>query len=465
MHGRPQRERHRRRVDLRAQHAARRGPVHDLRDGPQDGCGDGPPLLVRGQRAAEHHLVEVGVGERGVAVGAAEGDEVLHRVRADRHGVQPGAEAGERLGVQGGEQARLAAEQRVDGGGRRAHVGGEGAQAQRGEAAGRQRRPRALQQAQAQRRVVDLRPGHGRQARPGDHRTPGSGAADQRRRPPRATRAGARPRRPGPPARSPETGSTTCRYALSFGSVPDGRTTTRSPPWRSRRLAAAPQHEDVRRRTVGAPSPPEAAPGAARRRRRGRRAPSGRESPAVGVHAVRGRQLVEPVEQPGAGGLEAGGEVGRPGPRRRCRPCRGRVRVDAVPERLLVAVDQPRSGAGDPLEAGQGLGEARAVRGGDRAQHRRRDDRGRDQPVRITGTVPQDVVAEQRARLVAGEHPPAAAGSGDAERAPVGVGVEGDGQVGADPLGRRQQGVGRRRAPPGSGRRRSGRRRPARPAP
>ena len=53
----------------------------------------------------------------------------------------------------------------------------------------------------------------------------------------------------------------------------------------------------------------------------------------------------------------------------------------------------------------------------------------------------QHVVAEQHTRLVAGEHPPAAGGR-DAERAPVGVGVEGDGEVGTDPFGGGQQRVG-----------------------
>ena len=144
--------------------------------------------------------------------------------------------------------------------------------------------------------------------------------------------------------------------------------------------------------------------------------------------------------------------------------------VDAVADRLLVGVDQGVAGqfgvgAGQPLEAGQRLDVAGAVVGGDRRQHPRghhgagHDTGGCDIGIELR----QEVIAEQPTGFVAGEHPPSRVG-GNADRAPVGVGVQRDRDVGVHLGGQRQQGVGgagllgvRETAPSGSrGRARTG---------
>src|SRR5699024_6334984 len=100
------------------------------------------------------------------------------------------------------------------------------------------------------------------------------------------------------------------------------------------------------------------------------------------------------------------------------------LRVHAQPDRLLVCVDQARTGiavggADQPFEPGERGAELGAPRPGDAAEQRGRHDRGghqrRSGPWEIPHT--EDVVAEQRPGLVAAEHPPAGSVA-DAERAP-----------------------------------------------
>ena len=110
--------------------------------------------------------------------------------------------------------------------------------------------------------------------------------------------------------------------------------------------------------------------------------------------------------------------------------------VAAVAERLLVAEGQPGHPA-DPLEAGQRLDVRLAGGGRHPAEQGRGDDRGRAGAGAAAG---HQVVGEQRADLVAAQHPPAVAGR-DRGRAPVGVRVVGDHQVGAVLRGQRQRQV------------------------
>ena len=170
------------------------------------------------------------------------------------------------------------------------------------------------------------------------------------------------------------------------------------------------------------------------------------------VHPVawwRSRRAGRPGSGPAA--LSSAARVEHPDQRGDAVLVRHRLGVDAVADRLLVAERQARHPA-DPLEAGQGVGERLAVRGGHRRQQRAGDDRA---GVGAAYAAAQRVVAQQRAELVAGsirQVPSTTVG----HRAPVGVRVVGDHQVGAD-LARPGPGPGRsRRAPPGWGRPPSG---------
>ena len=101
--------------------------------------------------------------------------------------------------------------------------------------------------------------------------------------------------------------------------------------------------------------------------------------------------------------------------------------VDAVAERLLVAERQPVDPA-DPLEAGERLGVRLAGRRGHLPEQAGRDDRWRRRCPACRAR--EQGVGEQRADLVAAQHPPAVR-AGDGGGAPVGVGVVGDHEVGA----------------------------------
>ena len=101
------------------------------------------------------------------------------------------------------------------------------------------------------------------------------------------------------------------------------------------------------------------------------------------------------------------------------------VRRHRVAERLLVAVDQIRRGPGDPLEAGQRLGVTRtpcAAR--DRAQHRRRHDRGRVGAADPAGAAAQSASSTPTSSPRSIRHRRRRTGTRD--RAPVGVRVVGD---------------------------------------
>ena len=110
-----------------------------------------------------------------------------------------------------------------------------------------------------------------------------------------------------------------------------------------------------------------------------------------------------------------------------------------VAERLLVAVDQIRCGPGDPLEAGEGLGERHAVLGRHRRQHRARrrwwSRRCRECPC-VAANRPAARPPRRRAASASRR-----AANGHADRAPVGVRVVGDDQVGPGPVGQRQRQV------------------------
>ena len=115
--------------------------------------------------------------------------------------------------------------------------------------------------------------------------------------------------------------------------------------------------------------------------------------------------------------------------------------VDAVAERLLVAERQAVDPA-DPLEAGQRLDVRLAGGRGHacRAATTRRSRWRRCPACRACSRC----VREQRADLVAAQHPPAVR-AGHGGGAPVGVGVVGDHDVGAGPLGERHREVHRAR--------------------
>ena len=153
-------------------------------------------------------------------------------------------------------------------------------------------------------------------------------------------------------------------------------------------------------------------------------------------------------------------------------------RADARAERLLVAVHEAQvgpveRGTGDPLEPGQRLGVGDAPGGGQPAEHRRRHDRGRHQPVGPARRGASSQSASSTPISSPDSAPPpagrrSAAGSGHGDRQPVGVGVVGDHDVGARRGPRRRAPGPAPRAPRGWGRRRSGSRgraRPARPRP
>ncbi len=115
---------------------------------------------------------------------------------------------------------------------------------------------------------------------------------------------------------------------------------------------------------------------------------------------------------------------------------RTRPRRHAVAERLLVAEREPLDAA-DPLEAGQRLPVRPAGGRGERAEQRGGHDRV---GVDALGPRAEQEVPEQRADLVAAQHPPAVR-VGHRHRAPVRVRVVGDHDVRADLGGQRHRQV------------------------
>ena len=124
------------------------------------------------------------------------------------------------------------------------------------------------------------------------------------------------------------------------------------------------------------------------------------------------------------------------------------VRVDAVPDGLLVAVAQPGH-PGDPLEPGQRL----LVPDPGVRRHGRQQPGGHDR-VGEDGvgvdTASEDMGSEQGADLVAAQHPPPGGvvdgdccRVGDGNRAPVGVRVVGQDDIGMDHGGQGEGGVDR----------------------
>src|SRR5690606_9363824 len=151
-----------------------------------------------------------------------------------------------------------------------------------------------------------------------------------------------------------------------------------------------------------------------------------------GVQAVAAGLVVEEVQQGAAGALGVGGdggdgEGGADAVLVVDRQAAGAA--DAVADGFLVSEDQAGTGLDDPFEAGQGLAVADAVGAGDLAEEGGGDDGGGDHA--LARGVGDDVFGQQPAHLVAGQHAAAAAGQRDADRAPVGVGVVGQHQVGA----------------------------------
>ena len=140
MHRGPQGERGRGRVGVRAQRLVLHGPLDELAQRAERGAGRGARLRGRGQQrlAGEHHPEHVRVAQRAAPVGQAEPDDVVQAVLAGLHRGQLPAQGPEGVVEQGGEQPGLAAEQRVDRGGRGAAVAGQRAQAEPGRPVGGQ---------------------------------------------------------------------------------------------------------------------------------------------------------------------------------------------------------------------------------------------------------------------------------------------------------------------------------------
>jgi hypothetical protein len=98
----------------------------------------------------------------------------------------------------------------------------------------------------------------------------------------------------------------------------------------------------------------------------------------------------------------------------------------------------------DPLEAGERLGCVDSVGLGHLAEQGRRHERGDDEPV-VTAGLPQQVVGEQPADLVASQPPPRTVGLRDGCAEPVAVGVVRDRDVRAHRSAERHQQVHRAR--------------------
>ncbi len=230
---------------------------------------------------------------------------------------------------------------------------------------------------------------------------------------------------------------------MIFGSVPEGRTTTRP-------SSAEPEAQPDRRGHVLGPEREvvdllDREPAERRRRLVAQPVDDRRDRGEVvhphrelvgGVQAVLAGEVVEQVTQRAPGRLRARGDVADHHQRRDAVLVLHVRRVHAVAERLLVAEGEVLDAA-DPLEAGQRLGVQLLL--GDRhlAQQRRRDDRGR---VDALAPQRQQVLAEQRTDLVAAQHLPAVR-AGDGDGAAVGVGVVGHDDVGVDLLGQRHREV------------------------
>ena len=161
------------------------------------------------------------------------------------------------------------------------------------------------------------------------------------------------------------------------------------------------------------------------------------------MHAVLG---IEPVEFGGQARpvpFQPGGDRGQEQPGGQPVLVAHRLGADAESDRLLVAVGEagnPR----DPFEARQRLPMVQPVAGGDPAEQARGDDRvGQRRDARRSGGPLRrlqpsgDGLAEHGADLVPRELPPCAAAGGHRGRAPVGVGIRGDDEVGARAPGRR----------------------------
>ena len=221
----------------------------------------------------------------------------------------------------------------------------------------------------------------------------------------RRGRRGCGPRR----RRRRATGSTTSRYALSFGSVPDGRTTTRAASVRRITTSASGSRSSTSVTGSSEQRGRRWRPGSGPSRRRSRagrrpapRAGRWRSTPNSAASSSSRSVSVRPSR------LEPGGQLGDQQRGGDAVLVADVVRGDAVAERLLVAEDQ------------RGPPPARTIHlnpvsvspyGRPRAAHiaRSRDDDTIVVAYRPGHAAAHQVVGEQHADLVAAQHPPAAA--------------------------------------------------------
>ena len=180
------------------------------------------------------------------------------------------------------------------------------------------------------------------------------------------------------------------------------------------------------------------------------------------MHPVGPGQVVEQVVDAAAPGLQARGQFGEEQRGADAVLVAHLRRVDAVAERLLVAVAQPRH-PGDPLETGQGLLVTHPGRPAHRGEQPRGDDRVGEHALRRVGqhpgrrTLGEQVRPEQGTDLVTAQHPPAT-GARHRGRTAVGIRVVGDDDVRSGLLRELDGGVDRARLlGVGEGHRREGR--------
>ena len=147
------------------------------------------------------------------------------------------------------------------------------------------------------------------------------------------------------------------------------------------------------------------------------------------IDPVAACDLVQPVRDAPSLRFEAGSEGQHQDQRGYPVLVRNRFRIDAVANRLLIAVRQARHPS-DPLEPGQGVDERLAVRGSDDREQGAGDDRT---GVGTADAAPQRVLAKQHTELVAAQHPPLSIDD-RGNRTAVGIRVVRDHQVGADLL-------------------------------